>query len=83
MLRNSELSAWDESVGNTQLWVLNIVNAEEKNGWFAARFVLDSRPPAASRSREDERQCVTCHVAFLNIQRQDPFSTLVPRYILG
>ena len=55
MLRNSELSAWDESVGNTQLWVLYIVNTEKKNGWFAACFVLDSRLPAASRSREDER----------------------------
>ena len=28
---------------------------EKKNGWFAAHFVLDSRPPAASRTREDER----------------------------
>ena len=28
---------------------------EKKNGWFAARFVLDSRPPAVTRSREDER----------------------------
>ena len=55
MFRNSELSAWDESVGTTQLWVLYVVKAEKKNGWFAARFVLDSRPPAASRTREDER----------------------------
>jgi hypothetical protein len=55
LFRNSELSAWDESVGTTQLLVLYIVDAEKKNGWFAARFVLDSRPPAVSKSREDER----------------------------
>jgi hypothetical protein len=55
LLRDSELTAWDESVGTTHLWVLYIMNAEKKNGWFAARFVLDSRPPAAWRSREDER----------------------------
>ena len=40
ILRNSKLTARDKLVGTTQLWALN--------SWFAARFVLDSRPPALS-----------------------------------
>jgi hypothetical protein len=38
LLRDSELTAWDESVGTTQLWVLYIVNAEKKKRLVRSTF---------------------------------------------